>query len=87
MQCSMELMFLPANLTERFRLDPTDARLLRRLARERKTTKSAVLREGLHRLAADQERLKRRQGAIDYLLAMADAVPGRADDTRWPLRA
>jgi hypothetical protein len=82
----MELL-LPPDLTERFRIDPADARLLRRLARERKTTKSAILREGLHRLAAEQERLRRRQGAIDYLVAMADAVPGRPDDSRWPLRA
>ena len=58
------------------RLDPETETLLRRLARASGRTKSEVIREALHRLAAETAKLNEPQSLYD---AMEDLV-GIADD-------
>jgi hypothetical protein len=75
-------MHVMANtFTERIRLSAADERLLRRLAKERKTTKSDILRAGLKLVAGEDERERRRREGIAGLIRLAREVPGK--DIPW----
>lgn len=71
------------------RLDPKTESAVKRLARRRNQTRSAVVREALAAFERDQAALQPRTspwGAIAHLIGVADSGDGRlSEDTGWRL--
>jgi hypothetical protein len=59
------------SITKKVRLDPREAALLRRLARESHVTESDILRDGLHRL----ERVRSRQANVEAFIRFLGESP------------
>lgn len=75
------MQLMASDFTERIRVSAEEKRLLQRLAKQRKTSKSEILRLGLKLVATETERERRRREAFDELIRMAIEVPGK--DIPW----
>lgn len=69
------------SVVKRFRLSVARAKKLERIARERKTTESEILREGLEMVEEREARLATRREGIEGLISMIEGPEPKK--VRW----